>query len=752
MLKLQRVFQGLVLIGLLLVLRVEATKPVLPKGTHVLARPASHLVNLAPAFSPRAQDIPESYDLIAENDEFQLYANPDSLAFKVLDKRSGYIWHSNLDEVAEDDRLNRTWTAFAQSGISIDYLDERAADERVSITNGETDIDFRTTEQGFSASVTFLEPSITLDVVVELEPSGVTVDVPFASIKEDHPEFRLGLLYVYPFFGAVRDDSIPGYMFIPDGSGTLIQFAAETKAENMFYGRYYGADLGMVGVLPFNPDVNRPYKISIPVTGMVHEEKQNAYVSIVEKGAAYGQIHAHPAGVITNFNFIYNAFIYNQSYFQATNRSGAGVTTLQPNTNEFDVALHYRFLTGEASDYVGMARSYQDYLVEKGVLQATDFSDSDIGVRLEFLGAEKEKILFWFRSIPMTTVEQMQAILSDLAVQNPEVIYYGWQPRGAATMPPRSLRLDGKLGDLGELNGVVEEITAVGGNFYFYLDPQAALWAEKGYSQRSDLAMSITYFDYFRFVDYSRNIFGFNRNKVNYFLNLAAIRERYNQLSKDLVSEGTGGWALDGISSTVYSDFRDNRFLNREGAIQAYQALLAENDVSTTFYQPNDYLFSHMQAYYDIPLGDSGYLYTTETVPFLQIVLSGYVPYYGTALNFSSDLQADLLRHADYGIYPSYFLSQEATAQILNTSSSWIYTSSYEQWGAEIKETYAWLNTLLGPVREAHIVARQSLADGVVATSYSNGKQIIVNYNSTPFTASGIVVEGRDAIITEVSP
>ncbi len=142
-----------------------------------------------------------------------------------------------------------------------------------------------------------------------------------------------GLLYLYPFFGATREDSIPGYMFIPDGAGSLIQFASTTKATNMFYGRFYGSDLGMVGTLPYDPHAIRPYKMSIPVIGMVHGEKQNAYIAIVEKGASYGEVQAHPAGVITNFNFLATAFVYNESYFQATNRSGAGVTALQHDTN-----------------------------------------------------------------------------------------------------------------------------------------------------------------------------------------------------------------------------------------------------------------------------------------------------------------------------------------------------------------------------------------------------------------------------------
>jgi hypothetical protein len=687
-------------------------------------------------------DIPDTFDLVAENEIFQLYVDETTIAFKVLDKRSGYVWNSNLDEKGEDDRLNRTWTAFAQSGISIDYLDQGAISERASITNSEHTIDLRQVDQGFEASVSFTIPSVSLVVMVTLEEHGVRVEVPFASIKEESPDFKLGMLHVYPFFGATRDDSVPGYMFLPDGCGSIIRFNSTTKADNMFYGRYYGADLGMLTTLPYDPMVNRPFNISIPVLGMVHGEKENAYISIVEQGASYGEVRAHPSGIITNFNFLYNTFIYNESYFQATNRSGAGVTTLQQQTNAFNVVIHYRFLTQEESDYVGMARSYQQYLVEKGVLQSNAAQSGDIGIRLEFLGGEKAHILFWNRSIPMTTISQMADILADLEINNPEVIYYGWQPLGASSMPPSTLRLDRQLGNADQLRSLVDTIDAQGGNFYLYLDPQAALVDEGGYSPRHDLAMSITNF----------NLMGYNRGKVNYYLNFDALRARYTSLSEDVFSELGAGLALDGIGSMLYSDFKRNNFLNREEAISAYQSLLADNADSTSFYMPNDYLFGTMQAYYDIPLTNNGYIYTTDTVPFLQIVFAGYIPYYGTALNFSADMQSDLLKHVDYGVYPSFFLSHDVTAKILNTSSSWIYTSSFEQWSQEIERVYAWLNNLLGPVRGQNIIARQVLQQGVVATTYANGLQIIVNYNDTSVSVDDLVVGGKDAVLREVLP
>lgn len=714
--------------------------PVLVLG--LIAGPSSTAI-AAPEAAGFARTGVAAFAPVAENADFQLLVDEETLAFQLVDKRSGYVWQSGLSETTKEDKLNKTWTAFAKSGVSIDYLDKKAISKRASISNTEHTLDFKRIDQGFEADVVFSEFGIGLKLRVLLEPSGVRVEVPFDSVQETNPDFKLGVLHIYPFMGATKEDTVPGYMFLPDGSGSLIRFAATTKAKNIFYGRYYGPDLGMTGEMPWDPNVNPALPISIPVIGMAHVDQQSAYIAVVEDGAAYAEIQAHPAGVTTKFNFIYNAFIYNESYFQATNRSGAGVTALQKNTNAVDVKVHYRFLTAGQADYVGMARSYQQYLLDRGDLQKRVDARPDIGLRLEFLGGEKERVLLWYRFITMTTVTQMAEILKDLNLPGAEVVYYGWQPLGAASMPPDRAVIDANLGTLEQVRALAETLTGQGGTFSLYLDPQAALFHEGGYSTRNDLAMSIT----------NADLFGYHRYKANHLFTLAALSPRYTTLSQSVATDLKGvGLALDEFGTVVYSDFRDNQEIDRAGSIASYQALWAGTDARLAFYNPNDYAFSATSAYYDIPLSDNGYLFATESVPFLQIVLAGYVPYYGPALNFSSNAQEDLLRQADYGVYPAFFLTQDVTANILNTSSSWIYTSSYEQWSSEIRESYAWLDHLLAPVKGQPIVARQELAPGVFATTYGNGRRILVNYTATAYQSGALKVGPKAAVLVEKQP
>lgn len=680
----------------------------------------------------------ETYALAAENDDFQLYFDETTLAFKLFDRRSGYLWHSGLDAVIDGDRLNTSWQAFARGGLSIEVLDRRGVNRRVSLGNTEHTLAVAPIDRGVSARATFTESGITVEMRVQLETDGVRVELPFAGIVEGNPDFRLGRVYLLPFLGAVRGGTIPGYMLLPDGSGSLIRFADTTRADNMFYGRYYGDDLGMTGREAWDPFVNAPAPIAFPVFGIAHSEAQSAFVSIVERGASYGELQVHPADVITNFNFLHHAFIYNQPYFQATNRSGAGVTVLQDRANVFDAVVRYRFLAGAAADYVGMAHSYRDYLEAQGRLTPGAPTTTDIPIRLEFLGGDNEDVLLWERFVPMTTVAQMSAILDDLALPNAEVVYYGWQPLGATSVAPADLTLDGGLGNVGDLRALAQRLADGGGQFALYLDPQAALVNEPGYVARSDLAVSIT-------NEYLR---GFNRAPTHYF-NYETLERRFSQFTRVVGEQPSMGLALDGIGWLLYSDFRDGTARTRESSLTAYRTLLEGSALRLGLYRPNDYLLGSAQAYYDLPLGDNGYLYTTEPVPFLPIVLSGRMSTFGPILNFSSNQQADLLRHLEYGIYPSYFLTQEPTSTMINTRSNWIFSSSIRQWGETIRTTYAWMNGLLSPVHGQAIIAHERLMDGVYATTYEGGYRIVVNYTDAPFEFAGVVIAGRDAALLE---
>ncbi len=84
--------------------------------------------------------------------------------------------------------------------------------------------------------------------------------------------------------------------------------------------------------------------------------------------------------------------------------------------------------------------------------------------------------------------------------------------------------------------------------------------------------------------------------------------------------------AIETTASRLFSHFTGEGSTRAE-AVETYSELfdeLAKGMGELSFYKPNDYAWSHMDRYLDAPLYSSNYLFVTDTVPFLQIVLKGY--------------------------------------------------------------------------------------------------------------------------------
>ena len=176
---------------------------------------------------------------------------------------------------------------------------------------------------------------------------------------------------------------------------------------------------------------------------------------------------------------------------------------------------------------------------------------------------------------------------------------------------------------------------------------------------------------------------------------------------------------------------------------------LCADGMKTGFYTPSAYLWQNAEVIYEIPSSHSGYMLFSDTVPFMQMVLKGYVDYHAGYSNFNADRQKDLLRMIEYGAYPSWIVTGQNSLELLNTASQWLYTSEYNVWKGEMVDEYKYLAEALNPVAGARILQHKQLADGVVCVSYDNGVSIVVNYTADTFTQGSIQVEPMDFTVMD---
>ncbi|ALC91408.1 hypothetical protein AM500_17590 [Bacillus sp. FJAT-18017] len=683
----------------------------------------------------------EGFEKAAENNGYILYVNEESLALKIQDKKTGYVWNSGLDN-PDQYRINNTWEQMIQSAITIEYTDRQGKKRSESILTNDSRPKVKLTEKGFNAEVFLNQAKISFQINVELHEDQLLVSIPKEEIKENK-RTKLISIRVYPFFGAVHKNEVNGYMFLPDGSGALIRYEQSgKKGGSPFVGSIFGEDQGFKRSRAVAERVNPVQQIKIPVFGAVHGVKQNAFLTVIEDGYAYGNIVAYPAGISTDFNWISSQYHYRYEYYQPTSKNMKGINVYQKNANEVDIKLRYMFLNENEADYVGMAKRYQEYLVENGQLEK---QEDKAEVRLEFFGGEVKNRLLWDTVIPMTEVTKIPQFTKELmqqGVNNMHVIYKGWSKGGLTGTLPSKFPIEKKLGNKDDIEETTRLLKKENIPIYFQTDYTKAFEGAKGYSGGKDVAKKVS----------SETITLKEKNKNIFYLSPFKSLEIAKDDVKEYKEHGISNLAIDTTGFTSFSDFNKSRTSDRTKTIETYGKLFNELNKSLgsiALYEPNVYAWNETDRYLDIPMSSSNYVFETDSVPFLQIVLKGYVPYYAPFSNYNANPTVNVLRMIEYGAYPSFLLTDAPSNLLIGTPSKDVYTSEFSVWKDKIAEQYAKVEQSLGQVEGASIVARAVPKAGIVEVSYSNGKTIVINYTDTPFRKNTIEIAAKDFAVIE---
>jgi hypothetical protein len=156
--------------------------------------------------------------------------------------------------------------------------------------------------------------------------------------------------------------------------------------------------------------------------------------------------------------------------------------------------------------------------------------------------------------------------------------------------------------------------------------------------------------------------------------------------------------------------------------------------------QPSAYLWKNTDAFLDMPLGDSGYMYVDEEVPFLSMVLKGIIPMYSEYVNFEANKQEFLLEMVESGVYPSFYITKENSSALIYTNSADLYSTEYSTYKDTIEEFDKTLRELNDAIGDATIEKHEIRDNGVKVVTYSNGVKVYVNYGDEDQTVDGKTV------------
>ena len=744
----------------------------------------------------------DDYEKLYETDTAVYYFRDDRDIIAVLDKETEYLWKTGLDagvakklkakalsastdeEFEElennpiEDNMNEIYTDMANSLITVEYRPKDSIEnlkKASSASSGSSSELNKIEDNKFCLDINFKEMDLQMKVYITFGEKEIKYDIPYEELSGEGIG-SMTSVYITPFLGASggqilsfdrnsggydiveRKDTPSGYAFVPDGSGALIRFRDNNVAFQEYVGDVYGEDASqgeyyyeeLTDALPLKDPV-------MPVFGVAYGDDQAAFVAYADEGDEYMNVVCTPEENMTYYTWTSARFVYNLKYHQVYNKAGDGYFALMEEPNVFDISMTYKFLSGdgsgstEAANYVGMALTYRKHLIEQGILTEQTGTGEDIPIRLDFIMSDARSSVVGMENVVVATTEDVQNILNEVmgkGITNINTGLRGWQKKGASFARPYTRKYSSKIGSKSDFEKLISDFAAKGVDISYEQD---YVTVNKNMINYYNTAVKHVN-SWYAFVDKTALLpttapidqFGFARPEKS----AQWLSEQYGYAKKQAAS-----MTITGIGSILTGDYSSSGHTTVSDAITLYQDTLASmEDTKINMKSPGMYLWQYTDRYLQAPVGHSQYIFETDAVPFLQLVLNGTMEVYAPYANFSFYTQTDILKMIDYNLFPAFILTKEPSYKLADTVSADMYSTEYSLYEDLIEDIYSQINAVLGQVNGYQWTDRLVAENGVIVNRYEKdgkAKEIIINYTDETVNVKGTEVAPLSAVVID---
>ena len=638
-------------------------------------------------------------------------------------------------------------------------------------------------------------PNFKMAIEYTITDTGLEARLPANGIRFDEATYSLISIKMLPYMGSGRGSN-EGYSLIPDGSGTLIRFE---DVENQTYnvsGQMYGADYAYHTISGQHTET-----MTMPVFGVVETketevksgfgasattetvETQRGYLAIITEGDSMANLMCENGGRIHVFNNVYAMFYPrpSDSYNLADSISVSGNTSLTvTSSRKYSGSYRIQYVLlgtefenseGYEASYVGMAKAYQDYLEGIGAITPLTAEDveENIPLYIETFGAIQttDKVMSFPVTVDkeLTTFEDVKTMyneLSEAGISNVNFRLTGYYNGGLDCTYIAKLDWEDVVGGENGFNDLLSYASEKGFGVYPEFDfayQRVSDWFD-GVSEKAHLVKSIDD----RYMSKRNYDAAMQSFESDYALAISATvyDHFYEKFDANYSKYNATGVSVSTLGTDLNSDFDEDQPYNREDSKEATVELLASLDekYSVMINGGNAYSVPYADHIIDIATDSSNLLRASETVPFVTMVLHGYVSYSGGAINMEGDIQKPLLKAVETGSSLYFTLCYQNTTALKESDIyNKYYSVSYENWKDEIIKDYEILNEALADVQTSKVVDHQFLSGNyragedeevdsstgyvvesgsIVMVEYDNGTKFIINYNSFDITATDV--------------
>lgn len=719
---------------------------------------------IAKTFDKKAQTGMPSDSLIAENSNYRLEWDEETCGVILTDLATGLKYGTSPEsgDTEQVDELGMPIKKHPQvnSVLTVKYMDYESNTESTVLSyNGAVKggrVRCGKAGDALVAEFYFDNQEFMIPVSYELLDDSVRVSIDSSKIEEGKNQILQ--ISLAPFWCSAENDSADTYLFIPSGSGALAGTASYSQQGLSYSSAVYGRDLALNEIA----DTATEKSVRLPVYGAKSAENK-ATLAVIESGADSALIEAVSGSTAFGYSSVYSTFQM-RGYTNHTVKMFVWqeVENMIYSKRMIKDKLSVRFfpLAGENADYSGMANKYREYLEDSGRLKQ---NEDDSRLSLTFVGGTMTTKSFLgipYKSLyAVTTLSDVTKTVKEISEKTDmklSVILKGFGESGVDVgKVAGGYKIGGAFGSVGDLKELIKLCEDKDAELYMDFDVVGFSDSANGFSTLFDAVFnsgnqrSVQHY-------YNKALRDQKTDNTYYILRPSLINDALTKLSSKTEKWGLSGVALNTLTSSSYSDYKD-RTVSDYYAKSGFGKLVSDamknlkkNGTAIASFDANGYAAELSDVITGVPTYSSGdYLFSSD-IPFYEIVFKGSVPMTAESINLEPDSQKAVLRAVESGTGISYTVSGSWDNKLIDSDFPLFYNSKYDSIKESMFENTERLSDYYKKISGAHISSHRLLETGLRETVFDNGVTVFVNYGDTACTSPAGEVPPHDFLVSEV--
>lgn len=592
-------------------------------------------------------------------------------------------------------------------------------------------------------------PGFNISITYKLDGKNLVVKVPFDEIayKKDYPIIRLSVL---PYFGAagLNDE---GFMFVPEGGGSLINFNNGKVRQNSYYCDVYGWDYGTD-----REAVLTETRAAFPVFGLSCGD--SSFISIMKQGGEYGAVSADVSGKLGSYNYVFADYklLHGEKYEPSSRNINTQYAYERYLPEGECIEQIYSFI--DSPSYTDMAKDYRNYLFGDTVSSA----NKNVPVSIEIVGAisKMQQVLGMPKTLPysLTTYKQAADIIKSIDKMDMDSCYIkllGFINSGVKQKSLQKFKLIRQLGGVSDFNKMIEETKNCSPKLYLDGQTQYAFLpgSDDGFNYFSHSAR-FSSSEVCELSEYSPIWYGKLDTKDFYYLLKPEIsRKAALNLSSNASKYNVSGVSFRDLGYHLSADYNPKNKISRLAVKNMQLETVKEIEKSglgIMINAGNAYAVKNADCITNMVFHGNDYAILDKHIPFYQIALHGNVTFTGSSINIANEIQQTILESAECGAGLAFTFIAESEKRLQETDFTEYYASNFDNWKDKMQNIYSRYNSEMKNTCNVRIDKHEFLNDDVTMTTFENGNSVIVNFGYVDFTtADGKLIPARDYKVME---